>query len=176
MSASSSYCSFVQCSKYLAYVVIGVAIAVLIGWQFNIGVLKRVIPGLVAMNPLTAICFIMSATSLLLFSFQSYRTTWAKAVALGITVICIIKISGMVLGIENNIDELLFHDKLQVDVVVGNTNSMAPNTALCFMIIGLALFYLPYETSKGKRVSEIMSIHLTINRVLQFRFSPLVSF
>lgn len=166
MLASSSYYSFVQCSKYLAYLVISVAIAVLIGWQFNIGLLKRVIPGLVAMNPLTAVCFIMSAVSLLLFSSQNNRTAWAKAIALGITVICMVKITGMLLGIEHNIDKILFHDRLQADVVVGNTNSMAPNTALCFMVISLALFYLPHETSGGKRVSEFMSITVLLLSLL----------
>ena len=49
-------------------VVMGVA--VLIGWSFDLEPLKRVVPGFVAMNPLTAIAFIFSGCALALFLFS----------------------------------------------------------------------------------------------------------
>ncbi|UII31283.1 ATP-binding protein [Fulvivirga ulvae] len=150
----------------MAYTIIGVAIAVLLGWRLDVDILKRIIPGLVAMNPLTAVCFIMAAISLLLFSRKNLPITWPRAISLAITAICMIKVAGMASGVESNIDTILFHERLQLDVVVGNTNSMAPNTALCFIIISLALFYLPHETNTGKRVSEFMAIAVLLLSLL----------
>jgi hypothetical protein len=43
-----------------------VACLVLVGWILSIDVLKRILPGLVAMNPITAIAFILAGVSLLL--------------------------------------------------------------------------------------------------------------
>ncbi|MBL6445558.1 GHKL domain-containing protein [Fulvivirga sp. 29W222] len=160
------YYSFIQFSQYLAYAVIGISVVVLAGWQFNIDIFKRVIPGLVAMNPLTAICFIMSAVSLLLFYSKKAYVKWGKVVAMSVTTIGSIKVVGMLIGLEYNIDELLFHNKLQADIVVENTNSMAPNTALCFIIIGLALFYLQRESQAGKKGSEFLSIAVLLISLL----------
>jgi hypothetical protein len=47
-----------------------IASLVLAGWTFDIDRLKRVAPGLIAMNPVTALAFLLSAFSLLLFSNQ----------------------------------------------------------------------------------------------------------
>lgn len=40
---------------------------VLIGWTFDIELLKRILPGFVAMNPLTAIGFILTGSALGIF-------------------------------------------------------------------------------------------------------------
>jgi hypothetical protein len=40
-----------------------IANLVLIGWTFDVDLLKRVIPGLVAMNPMTALTFLIGAIS-----------------------------------------------------------------------------------------------------------------
>lgn len=39
---------------------------VLAGWEFDVEVLKRILPGLVAMNPITALTFILAGISLML--------------------------------------------------------------------------------------------------------------
>lgn len=166
MLASSLYYSFILFSRYLAYAVTGVALAVLVGWQLDIDVLKRIIPGLVAMNPLTSVCFILAAISLILYSAKSNYTSWAKTIAFSVLVLCVLKIMGMLFGIENNIDKILYHSKLQADVVANTTNSMAPNTTLCFIMISLALLFLPNETKTGKRISEYLAIAVLLLSLL----------
>ncbi len=44
-----------------------VAVLVLIGWIFNLETLKRIAPGFVAMNPMTAVAFIFNGRSLWLW-------------------------------------------------------------------------------------------------------------
>lgn len=151
--------SFVRHSKYLAYAVIMIALSVIVGWQFDIDTIKRVIPGLVAMNPLTSICFILSGVSFLLFASNNPNSLlWARTIALVVAAMGLVKIVGMSLGVENNIDKILYHAKLQSDVVADIPNSMAPNTAWGFIVTGIALALLPFETKYGKRISEYLAI------------------
>ena len=52
--------------RWAATAVAGVALAVLLGWLVRESFLKSAVPGLVSMNPLTAVCFLLAAASLTL--------------------------------------------------------------------------------------------------------------
>ncbi|MEW5856255.1 MAG: chemotaxis protein, partial [Cyanobacteriota bacterium] len=54
-------------SKKATIGVIAIGCAVLVGWMFNIPILKTVLPGLVTMKANAAVCFILSGTSLWLW-------------------------------------------------------------------------------------------------------------
>ncbi|MDQ3317959.1 MAG: hypothetical protein M3522_11585, partial [Actinomycetota bacterium] len=43
---------------------------VLVGWALDVGVLKRILPNLVAMNPVTAISFVLAGVSLWLLHYE----------------------------------------------------------------------------------------------------------
>jgi hypothetical protein len=47
-------------SRATSAVVVLVGFLVLVGWLFDLDVLKGVVPGWVTMNPLTAMCFILA--------------------------------------------------------------------------------------------------------------------
>src|ERR1044071_7761132 len=53
-----------------AVIPIAIGVLVLIGWSANIETLKRIVPGLVAMNPITAIGFILLGASLTLIAHR----------------------------------------------------------------------------------------------------------
>src|SRR5258708_36303967 len=53
-------------SIYLTFCVMGIALAVLAGWQWDIGVLRRPIPRLASMNPTTATAFLLASQSFFL--------------------------------------------------------------------------------------------------------------
>src|SRR5690349_5336181 len=55
-----------ELSRVGAALVIAVGVSVLVGWSLHIDSLKRVFPDLIAMNPVTALCFILSGTALIL--------------------------------------------------------------------------------------------------------------
>jgi diguanylate cyclase (GGDEF)-like protein len=121
-----------------AVIPIAVGVLVLIGWSSNIETLMRILPGLVAMNPITAIGFILLGTSLTLIAHRERSRAahrLARIFALAVLTIAILKIISLATNVDFHIDQLLFSDRL-------GTNRMAPNTALNFLLLGIALLLL----------------------------------
>lgn len=140
--------------------VITVGGLVLIGWITNSAPLKSVVPSLVAMNPVTALSFILLGTSLWLIrngvmGTPAYRV--AQACALIATVLGCLGLIGYLVGSNLGIDQLLFRAKLQADGAFG-PNRMAPNTAWNFVLSGLALLFLDMETGKDSRPAPFLAL------------------
>ncbi len=124
---------------------------VLVGWTFDLETLKHVSPGFVAMNPLTAISFILSGAALALFLF--FPTARAgvlatRALALLIVWIGVVKLATLIGGsADQNIDTWFFTAKLSEPGQL-LPNRMAPNTAVNFVITGLAILSLHLPQSR----------------------------
>lgn len=101
------------------------------GWQLDFELLKRPLPNSVAMNPLTAFCFLLGATALVIPENRSAIrfVQWALFV---IASIMFVSFSGVLVL---PIDRILFSEKLILDASNGISNSMAPNTAFCFLLV-----------------------------------------
>jgi PAS domain S-box-containing protein len=127
---------------------------VLIGWTFDVDLLKRVVPGLVAMNPMTALAFLLAALSLFLFSDEKsgerapFHVWLARGCALLVTVVGAAKLVALFRGTDIGIDQWLFSAKLTVGFQVRNV--MAPNTAFNFLVLGSGLLFLH---SRSRRLS-----------------------
>ncbi|MBV8781755.1 MAG: hypothetical protein JO353_10195, partial [Phycisphaerae bacterium] len=121
-----------------------VAAAVFAGWIFHIEMLKRIAPGLVAMNPLTALCCLMASVSLMLQHHDpSPRRHRAVALVLSLVIIAaglsrIIAIWG---HLDIGADIWMFRASLE-------GNRMAPQTASGLIIIGMALALLDLEIGR----------------------------
>jgi PAS domain S-box-containing protein len=128
---------------------------VLIGWAFDVDLLKRVVPGLVAMNPMSAVAFFLAAISLSLFSDEksgeraSFHLWLARGCALLVTLVGTAKLIALFRGTDIGVDQWLFSSKLTVGFQVRNV--MAPNTAFNFLLLGSALLFLH---SRRRRVSS----------------------
>jgi signal transduction histidine kinase len=117
---------------------------VLVGWSLKIEELKRVVPGFVAMNPMTATLFICSGIALLLSlkpRSSSAARILARALATIVAGVAVIKLLDIGFGFFPNVDEWLFTSKL-LDIRDQLPNRMAPNTALNFFFIGASLLVL----------------------------------
>lgn len=148
----------IHLSRFFVYTVMVIAVAVFLGWQFEVDLLKRVFPGLVAMNPVTAICFLVSGLAFLLIaSGKSLHKTTGNMLALAVILVGLIRIFTHASGTEAGIDAIFFSDKLRLDNVTGTPNRMAPNTAICFVLVGLSLVLLNKKTRSGKRYAEYFS-------------------
>lgn len=131
-------------ARIFSMLVILIGVLVLIGWQFDITILKSIFPGIVNMNPLTATSFILLGASLVLFLREKpgeWTIAFMRAVAVFVILVGAIRFLGIIWGIDLRHDQILFHDKIVAMTTFGQ-NRIAPNTALNFMLIGTALFLL----------------------------------
>ena len=131
---------------------------VLLGWFSDIEILKRIFPTLVAMNPVTAVGFILLSVSLFFSQSESVgRQTRliAQICAGSIAIVGLIKLSEIVFGWTSGVDQLLFAAKLAADAT-GQPNRMAPNTALNFLLLGSALLLLDKKIRRGLHVSDVL--------------------
>ena len=127
-------------SRVASILAIFVGCMVLAGWLFDAGVLERVLPGLVAMNPITAVGFVLAGASAWLLQEErvgSRLRRVASVCALVVALLGLLKLLQMPIGWEFGIDQLLFAQKLEAEAAsTGFPNRMAPNTALCFLLLG----------------------------------------
>jgi PAS domain S-box-containing protein len=136
---------------------------VLVGWLADWEVCKEVLPGLVAMNPATAVCFIMSGVSLWLLGEAGAESRGgagvqiARACAAVVAFVGLLKFGGDLLGRDAPVDQILFAGKL-AGTAGKAANRMAPNTALCFLLIGLALLFLDWRTGNGRYPAQFLSL------------------
>ena len=125
-------------------IAICVGVLVLAGWLFGVELLKRVLPGFVAMNPATAFCFIVAGLALAM-SIRQNQTEAARRLATILSFIVLLiglaKLIGIGANWHPNVDEWLFASKL---AAAGREmpNRMAPNTAFNFVLVGLSLLAL----------------------------------
>lgn len=143
---------------YFAAGCVIIGVLVLVGWQFDQEFLKKIIPGLVSMNPVTAICFIIIGT--IIFFVNKAETSksaiyTARAFTLLIVIIGLSCMLTNLLGIEGGIDHAFFTEKL-LDKVSNIRNRMAPNTAFNFIITGISIFLCSYKTEKKTKVAQYL--------------------
>ena len=128
---------------------------VLVGWAFDLELLKSMLhPNRVAMNPATAACFILGSASLWLLAggvISPRARVAAVALVLPIVVVGLTRIVGYALGWEFGFDALLWRSSLKGSV-------MAPNTAVCFLLLGVALATLDVKTPRGYHPSQVLAL------------------
>ncbi|HZJ35682.1 MAG TPA: PAS domain S-box protein [Gillisia sp.] len=162
--------SFQRWSRRLAAAVMVLGILVLLGWTFDIDFLKRPFSGLVSMNPLTATCFILSSLSLFMLA-GDHKTRREQHVGFALAYIVlaagILDLGGFILSIDTPIDTWLFHSKLERDMTGIISNSMAPNTALGFILTALTLLFLNKQTRKNHVSSQYLALFISILAMIE---------
>jgi methyl-accepting chemotaxis protein len=148
-----------SCSKILGVVVASLGFVVILGWIFDLPVLKSILPGLVTMKANAAICFILGGVSLWLWhknryeesnrvgeqqsdrSFNSSKHLIIQVFAILMIAIALLTLMQYVFNINLGIDQLLFKESLGA-VNTTAPGRMAPNTAWNFLLFGSALLLL----------------------------------
>ncbi len=133
---------------------------VLLGWVFDVELLKRIVPTLVAMNPVTAVCFVSGGASLLWQREGAVENRFLVAARLCALLMLSVGLSKLILlglHIDLGVDRLLFSTRLEDDIT-GQPNRMAPNTAMGFLLTGTALFILDLRTRRGYFPAQFVAI------------------
>ncbi|MGV3639182.1 MAG: PAS domain-containing protein, partial [Adhaeribacter sp.] len=153
-------------SRFAGILVAAIALLVLAGWKFDLEPLKRVVPGYVAMNPLTAICFLLLGIGLWLEQEPSPAARLAAIlISLVVFIPCTLKFISVFTSWGFPLDRLLFQEQLREDSY-GPGNRMAPNTAFCFLLASLSLLLIDVETRRKQRPAQFGCILITLIALL----------
>ena len=134
-------------------ITVAVAAAVLGGWGVDSPRLIAVVPGLTPMNPLTAVCFILTATALACspLGATGLRRGWIVGVAVAVGGCGIARLSAYCHGWDLQLDQVLFASRLDLDGA--HPNRMAPNTAFNFVAVSVILGALVANRSRWAQVA-----------------------
>ncbi len=144
---------------------------VLIGWIFDIPVLKSISPDFVAMKANTAVCFVFIGLSLWLSQTKRQGNQTAREIAR----LCafVVFLTGFLtfweymLGWNLGIDQLLFKESATA-VLTSAPGRMAFNTSIIFVIIGIALLLCGFEAVLFSYLVQLLVIPAGIIALLSF--------
>ena len=144
-----------------AFVVLG-GLLVLLGWKLDLQSLRAIGPVDVVMNPLTALLFVLAASVLLLEErFSAPARAWSALCAFVVTAAGALVLLRAAGGWDARIDSLLF--RAAVNRV---TDRMAENTALNFVLLGLALGLLRSAWPLARRLAEWLIVPVALISLL----------
>ncbi|GEM_PF-1072109 len=142
-------------------------LVVLAGWVFDIVLFKGVLSEFGSMKPNTALCFILSGTSLYLWQTESQnQIIFRIAQALGfiVSTIGLLTLSQDIFGIDFKLDQLMFKS----ENLAGTTRllRMSPAASISFFLIGFSLLFLKRKTGQVNRLSQWIVSIVTVSSVL----------
>jgi signal transduction histidine kinase/CheY-like chemotaxis protein len=133
MASSAAWLRIAAAAAGLLTTLLGVV--VIVGWQTNNVTLVQVLPTFVPMQYNTALGFVLCGLGLLFAVFDKSRyAVPAGVIAATIGVATLLQ---YIFGFNFGIDQL-FHDH-DITVKTSHPGRMAPNTAVCFALVGLAI-------------------------------------
>ncbi|MEG4519203.1 MULTISPECIES: PAS domain S-box protein [unclassified Microcoleus] len=152
-------------SKKASIAVMAIGCTVLLGWIFDLQMLKSILPGLVTMKANSAICFILGGFSLFIQQIRRAKLRARKSqkkyknlILLPSFLIILISLLTLVqysFNLDLGIDQLLFKESYTL-TITGTPGRMAPNTAGAFLLLGTALLLLLERRPKYLRI-QILS-------------------
>lgn len=149
--------------KYLRFLLptlpIIIGMLALVGWTLNVSSLRQGIASGVAMNPATALGFILLGLEAIRLHAKNNDPLVSRGCHLAILVVIIasaMKLSDLVLGTSFGIDQLLF--SLQLDKYLVHPNRMAPNTALCFFLLGWAMLSMRSQSKAAIPTAQALTM------------------
>src|SRR4051812_28338006 len=143
-------------------------VTVLIGWAAGAEALKRLVPGLTAMNPATAVGFICGGCALALIAARPASALARRTAAVLAALIVLAGISRAlaIAGIfDAGLDRILFADKLAA-ADFGRPNQMAPNTALNFLLVGAAMLAIDQPLRRFGWLGQLLALTAAMTSLL----------
>lgn len=126
-----------------------IGVTVLIGWAFDIAVLKSISPDWVTMKANTAVCFILTGIALWLTAIPPLTLKTNSAIASRLARFCgllvflfgALSLAEYISGWDLGLDQWLFVEPGGA-VDTSNPGRMAPEAALCFILLTVALWII----------------------------------
>ncbi|MCE0522924.1 MAG: ATP-binding protein [Methylacidiphilales bacterium] len=153
-----SFHAALRLAQFAGTITILIGLIVLLGWIFHIEDLKSVFPGYVSMKANTALCFVLSGTSLVIGYLtrpRSWKKTCSSLLALAVILIAATTLIEYISHLSLSLDELLFSDRGAA--YTSSPGRMAPNTAIAFLLCGAALILLA-RGPRGAMVAHLLTL------------------
>ena len=162
-SSSTSNTPENQFVSLVALCTVIIACMVLIGWKFDIEILKGALPTWVSMKANTAVCFILLGVALWLTvhpSKNSRRSMLVARLCSGlIGMIGTLTLAQYIFGLNFSIDQWLFIEPVGA-IGTSYQGRMAPETALNFVLLPVALWLLNSSYKTRWMIFIVVSIGL----------------
>lgn len=152
-SDSSSRNQLKRVSVASGGLVILLGIAVLLGWAFDIEILKAVWPGLATMKANTAICFVLAGIALCLATLTKpggWRWHIVRLLGLAILLISALSLAADVFGFNPGIDQMFFRDLASTRA----PGRMSPATAFNWIAVGATLMLMATERKRWRELAQ----------------------
>jgi PAS domain S-box-containing protein len=152
---------------YLAgFLTAAVGFLTLVGWQFDIAILKSFVPGAVTMKPNTAGAFLLAGLALVLVERPGLVSrVFVRFAAAVIALAGFISLCTYVFGWDTGFEEL-FYRELPGAIATSHPGLMAPGTALNFLLLGFAFIIFTLKKSRNIFLIEIPVVFSFIIAVL----------
>jgi signal transduction histidine kinase len=150
--------------------VLAVGLMVFVAWLADIESLKGLRPGLPTMKANTALGFILAGASLVLVGIPSERALVRRGAQVGAGLV--ILLSGLTFAqylfdVDLGIDHLFVEDPRR-GVELGYPGRMAPNTAVCFLLLGGSLLFIEVKTRLVGWPSQYLASLATVIAMVGF--------
>jgi len=149
-----------------------ISAAALMGWVFDVEVLKRIHPQLVTMKANTAVCLMLASVSVFLLQDKVASKTKRRIALLFaaiIAVVGLITFSEHALGWNSGLDQLLFHESV-AEAGESFPGRMGVPASLNFFFLGMALSFLDARSTRWFRVSTISVLAIITITLLVFLY------
>lgn len=144
--------------RAISMLVMLVGALVVAGWAFDVPALKSILPNLSTMKPNTALAFVLIGASLRLSLMgpadRRARTT-AVILAGLVALLALLTLGEYIFGWNLHIDEVLVKDTIPV---ISPPGRMGPNTAVAFVLVGLATLVSNVATPLAAVPAQIASL------------------
>lgn len=140
-SSSEPTLKYRQISQKFCAIAAIIGIAVMAGWVLNIPLLKSILPIWVTMQFNTALGFSFGGGSLWLWHRDPENISqqqWAKLLAIAVSAIGLLTLLEYTQGWNLDIAQFLLPENIQ-EMATANSLRMSPNTALNFLLVGIAI-------------------------------------
>lgn len=127
-----------------------------LGWHWRIELLTQGLPGTAAMNPVTAGCLILSGLALAL-QLRRPSSIGGQIAGLLVFIIGSAKLAAYFGWVSFSLDQWFFTEQIE-NAGLFRGNRIAPNTALCFVLSGIALWLPGHLAFPQIRLAEIVAV------------------
>jgi PAS domain S-box-containing protein len=145
----------------------------LFGWILGVEALKSFVPGQVAMKANTAVAFILAGLALGILgrrSTSSLPRAFGVGAALVVSTLGLVSLAEWVLGWQSGLDQALFTEAAGT-AGTAQPGRMAPNTAICFSLLGTTLVLAnanPFKRPRGCSILVLTACLLALLALLGY--------